>query len=68
MWIIDWITDILFGMKPTYKELEAIIEKLLIRIVDLEAQLKKNSKNSSKPPSSDQKSNLPLKQRKENRT
>lgn len=54
-------------MKPTYEELVAIIEKLLVRIADLEAQLKKNSKNSSKPPSSDQKSNLPPIQRKESR-
>jgi hypothetical protein len=41
--------DILVGMKPTYEELEAIIEKLLIRITDLESQLKKNSKNRSSP-------------------
>jgi hypothetical protein len=52
-------------MKPTYEELEATIQKLLIRIADLEAQLKKNSKNSSKPPSSDHKSNLPPIKRKE---
>jgi transposase len=54
-------------MKPTYEELEATIERLLARIADLEAQLKRNSKNSSKPPSSDQKSNLPPIKRKESR-
>jgi hypothetical protein len=54
-------------MKPTYEELEATIEKLLARIAELESKLNKNSKNSSKPPSSDQKSNLPHLQRKETR-
>jgi transposase len=68
-------------MKPTYEELEAenaalkqevlelkaLVAQLLNRIADLEAQLKTNSKNSSKPPSSDQKANLPSVQRKEKR-
>lgn len=61
-------------MKPTYEELEikvceleAVIQQLLRRIADLESQLKKNSKNSSKPPSSDQKSSLPHVPRKETR-
>ena len=49
-------------MKPTYEQLEQIIEeqrayikKLEERIDKLEEQLRLNSKNSSKPPSSDQK-------------
>lgn len=49
-------------MKPTYEQLEQIIKeqqayikKLEERISKLEEQLKLNSKNSSKPPSSDQK-------------
>lgn len=56
-------------MKPTYEELEQkiinqnkqlakqdkLIKELLERIARLENQLNKNSKNSSKPPSSDQK-------------
>lgn len=68
-------------MKPTYEELqaentalkqrvsqlEATIEKLLARIAELESQIKKNSKNSSKPPSSDQKASSPPKKRKETR-
>lgn len=61
-------------MKPTYEELEkkvldleALVKQLLERIADLESQLKKNSKNSSKAPSSDQKSNLPKTLRKESR-
>ena len=51
-------------MKPTYEELEKrvadqdkLIKQLLERIASLEDQLNKNSKNSSKPPSSDQKPN-----------
>ena len=58
-------------MKPTYEELENIIQeqaKMLVktqhllklaldRIAELEERLNKNSKNSSKPPSSDRKSN-----------
>jgi transposase len=61
-------------MKPTYEELEqevadlkVLIKQLLDRIADLESQLNKNSKNSSKSPSSDQKSNIPPKKRKETR-
>lgn len=57
--------------KPTYKQLEELvakqakhIEKLEARIADLESRLRKNSKNSSKPPSSDQKANqLPAKRK-----
>ncbi len=51
-------------MKPTYEELEAKIQRLeellkqaLEKIAELEKQLSRNSKNSSKPPSTDQKSN-----------
>ena len=51
-------------MKPTYEELQienaklkACIQKLEERIAALEARLNQNSKNSSKPPSSDQKRN-----------
>jgi transposase len=61
-------------MKPTYEELEkevadlkALVKQLLARISDLESQINKNSKNSSKPPSSDRKSNLPLIKKKESR-
>lgn len=51
-------------MKPTYEELESALEKTqnilklaLARIAELEERLNKNSKNSSKPPSGDPKSN-----------
>jgi len=51
-------------MKPTYDELETslantqnLLKLALKRIAILEEQLNKNSKNSSKPPSTDQKSN-----------
>lgn len=61
-------------MKPTYEELEKrvaeqdkLIKQLLERIANLEDQLNKNSKNSSKPSSLDKKSNLPQKKRKETR-
>lgn len=59
-------------MQPTYEELlkennelKALVQQLLERIADLEAQLNNNSKNSSKPPSSDQKSNIPRIKRKD---
>ena len=61
-------------MKPTYEELEtevqnlkALVKQLLKKIAHLEDKLGQNSNNSSKPPSSDQKSNLPPIKRKENR-
>jgi hypothetical protein len=68
-------------MKPTYDELFALVQvlskqcfeyqqtikRLEKRIADLESEVNKNSKNSSKPPSSDQKSNLPPKQKREKR-
>jgi len=51
-------------MKPTYEELETevrhlkeLLKQALEKIAKLETQLKRNSKNSSKPPSTDQKSN-----------
>jgi transposase len=51
-------------MKPTYEELEAevihlrsLLKAALERIAQLEERLNLNSKNSSKPPSSDQKGN-----------
>ncbi|MEX0962401.1 MAG: DUF6444 domain-containing protein [Simkaniaceae bacterium] len=51
-------------MKPSYEQLEArvaeqdkLIKQLLERIAHLEDQINKNSKNSSKPPSTDQKPN-----------
>ncbi|NGX58871.1 MAG: hypothetical protein KR126chlam3_00011 [Chlamydiae bacterium] len=50
-------------MKPSYEQLEAelaemkaLLRQALERISKLEEQLNKNSKNSSKPPSTDQKS------------
>lgn len=53
-------------MKPTYEDLEAevrhlreLLKQTLERIAQLEEQLKRKSKNSSKPPSTDQKSNTP---------
>jgi len=49
-------------MKPTYEELEAKVQRLenllkqaLEKIAKLEEQLGRNSKNSSKPPFTDQK-------------
>lgn len=58
-------------MKPTYEELEIevhslkeLLKQALERIIKLEDQLNRNSKNSSKAPSSDQKSNTPGNQRK----
>ena len=51
-------------MKPTYEELEAelrqtreLLKRALERIAQLEERLNRNSKNSSKPPSTDQKGN-----------
>lgn len=60
-------------MKPSYEELEQrceelqqrvnileeLLRKALARITELEEKLGKNSQNSSKPPSSNQKSNTP---------
>ena len=42
------------ALKQEVAELKVVIEKLLVRIAHLEDQLNKNSKNSSKSPSSDQ--------------
>ena len=55
-------------MKPTYEQLEAeliatkeLLKRALERIAHLEEKLSLNSKNSSKPPSTDQKgSSIPL--------
>src|SRR5579863_6214716 len=54
----------IFGMKLTYEELEAkvcrledLLKQALEKISQLEARLKCNSSNSSKPPSTDQKAN-----------
>lgn len=62
-------------MKPTYEELETriaeqaqLIKQLLERIAKLEDQLNKNSKNSSKPPSTDQKSSRSSDKKKERRS
>jgi len=59
-------------MKPSYEELEEKVDMLsrllkeaLEKITKLEEQLKLNSKNSSKPPSSDQKGNSPDKPKKQ---
>ncbi len=43
---------------------ESLLKHALERIVKLEEQINKNSNNSSKPPSTDQKSNTPKKDRK----
>ncbi len=55
------------ALKAEVAELRALVIQLTKRIADLESQLKTNSKNSSKPPSSDQKTNLPPVPRKEKR-
>jgi len=62
-------------MKRTYEELEAELAKLqellkqaLDEIARLKEQIKSNSKNSSKSPSTDQKSNTPDKEKKERAT
>ena len=54
-------------LKKEVADLHALVTQLLDRIANLEAQLKTNSKNSSKPPSSDQKANLLPVQKKEKR-
>lgn len=58
-------------MKPTYEELETkilrleeLLKQALEKIAKLEEQLNRNSKNSSKPPSTDQKSNTDGNQKK----
>jgi len=58
-------------MKPTYDELEKLLMKALEEIArlseevsKLKNQIKSNSKNSSKSPSTDQKSNTPEKEKK----
>ena len=39
--------------QPSYEELAAVVVALQARIVELEAALRQNSSNSSRPPSSD---------------
>jgi transposase len=59
--VIVWIMVVMpDGSQPSYEELASLVVELrgalgaaLARIADLETQLKQNSKNSSKPPSSD---------------
>ena len=58
-------------MKPTYEELEAKLQRTeellklaLEEIAKLKAQLNRNSSNSSKPPSTDQKANTTEKENK----
>lgn len=58
-------------MKPTYEELEselantkALLKQALERIAELEEKLSLNSSNSSKPPSTDFKANVPERKRK----
>ena len=62
-------------MKPTYEQLEAeltttkaLLKLALERIAKLEEQLNKTSKNSSKPPSTDQKPNTSDKTRKKRKS
>jgi transposase len=58
---VAWIMVVVSNeSQPSYEELASLVIQLrgaldtaLTRIADLEAQLKQNSKNSSKPPSSD---------------
>lgn len=69
-------------MKPSYEQLEqelraakdeiaqlkALLKSALDRIAELEAQINRNSKNSSKPPSTDQKSNTSEHERKKRKS
>ena len=69
-------------MKPTYEQLEAelaetkkkldktteLLMLALEEIADLKEKLKLNSKNSSKPPSTDQKANTAVKERRKRRS
>jgi len=59
-------------LKPTYEQLETelaqateLLKLALEEIAELKEKLKLNSKNSSKPPSTDQKANTPPKSPKE---
>lgn len=47
---------------------KVVLKKALARILELEERLNKNSKNSSKPPSTDQKGNTPAKKRKKRKS
>lgn len=55
------------ALRETVSKLLLLVQKLEAKIDDLQAKLDKNSKNSSKPPSSDQKPNLPITPKKEHR-
>jgi hypothetical protein len=55
------------ALREEVSMLREVIRKLEAKIDDLQAKLGKNSKNSSKPPSSDQKSNLPSLLKKDHR-
>ena len=46
-------TDLILGLYLTVQKQAEKIAELEARIEDLEAQLKQNSRNSSRPPSSD---------------
>lgn len=50
---LDEAWEIILVLVKQNNELEALIKKLTVRINELEGQLHKNSRNSSKPPSSD---------------
>jgi transposase len=54
-------------LRKETSKLLALVKKLEDKIDDLQSKLGKNSKNSSKSPSSDQKPNLPVVQKKEHR-
>lgn len=53
--------------KDEITQLKALLKTALDRIAELEAQINRNSKNSSKPPSTDQKSNTPENKHKKRR-
>jgi len=55
------------ALREEVSKLYSLIKKLEAKIDDLQAKLDKNSKNSSKPPSSDQKPNLLSTPKKEHR-
>ena len=54
-------------LREEISKLHILVKKLENKIDDLQSQLDKNSKNSSKSPSSDQKPNLPIVSKKEYR-
>lgn len=54
------IKEELAGTKENVKKTQDLLKIALEKIISLEEKLNKNSKNSSKPPSSDQKGNTPF--------